>query len=587
MKPTTLLIAALLLPVLGCGGRHEPSDGEAWGSAQPSSELGAAPSGGPIIYQNLRNTFARAGDSVSFKIVTMAWGQSRSYQWFKDGNPIPDVVGDTLQIPNAAKADEGTYSVRVTAAGGSTLSREATLRLVDQILLVSSDLDSGPFTLRSAIQQANSVPGVSGIFVELPPPQRRGRIAPRIFISLRSPLPVIQNNMIVEGSGDGEIIISGSNRCRPFFIDSGVLELADLTISGGVAKGGDSWGGGGGAGMGGALFVNGGEVRLERVNFVGNRAVGGSSIQMDFGTGNGGGAFAPGLRGGGGGMGMDAPMGGSGGDGTPLCGTGGPGQLLSTPAPLALGQDAGGADRCSGDGAGGGAAFGGTLLNLGGKGGWGGGGGWAQSPGIAGDGGGNGLGPDWFGGGGGGIAPNGPGANYGEGGLWGGTGDTNGQGGGGAGLGGAIFLRRGQISRMESCRFIGNEATPGLGALNPADQNTAKGKGGAIYIFEKPYPYPVNDLPASKGTCGVTGSQDLIYPLSVLLSQYYENNVAPDAGRGSGDDTQDFYRASCAQAPVILQNRRPRALQLWPLPPGLAGLIAPNFSKVEGIHPSR
>jgi hypothetical protein len=54
-----------------------------------------------------------------------------------------------------------------------------------------------------------------------------------------------------------------------------------------------------------------------------------------------------------------------------------------------------------------------------------------------------------------------------------------GQGGGGAGMGGAIFMRNGTLT-MSSCQFVDNHAEPGQGApITPA-----LGKGGAIFIYQ-------------------------------------------------------------------------------------------------------
>ena len=57
----------------------------------------------------------------------------------------------------------------------------------------------------------------------------------------------------------------------------GRLTLRDVTLADGLAKGGDSFLGGGGAGMGGAIFSQ-GTVLIERSTLTGNVARGGSTL---------------------------------------------------------------------------------------------------------------------------------------------------------------------------------------------------------------------------------------------------------------------------------------------------------------------
>ena len=71
---------------------------------------------------------------------------------------------------------------------------------------------------------------------------------------------------------------------RPFFVKSGIVSFTNMTISGGRALGGP--GSGGGAGMGGGLFVYNGTVSLNSVTFSNNSAIGG-----DGSGGRGGSAY--------------------------------------------------------------------------------------------------------------------------------------------------------------------------------------------------------------------------------------------------------------------------------------------------------
>jgi hypothetical protein len=184
-----------------------------------------------------------------------------------------------------------------------------------------------------------------------------------------SGLPAIASDITVEGNG--ATIERSSTDITPFrllFVGAdptdpdtfgyaspgpGVLTLRNLTLRGGVARGGDAIvGGGGGAGMGGAIF-NQGKVALERVTITNSAAHGG----------NGGSASGVGPGGG-------------------------------------IGSDAGSSANSSGGGFGGG---GGGANGGGGYGGFGGGGGNGSSIGFGGFGGGNGALMSSSGGGGGGA----------------------------------------------------------------------------------------------------------------------------------------------------------------------------------------
>jgi Domain of unknown function (DUF4347)/Bacterial Ig-like domain/RTX calcium-binding nonapeptide repeat (4 copies) len=257
--------------------------------------------------------------------------------------------------------------------------------------------------------------------------------------------------------------VSGGNTFRPFFVRSGTVNFSNMTISQARAKGGDTGFAGGGAGMGGGLFIYDGTIGISNVTFSNNQAQGGSSqISGGYGGGgifgNGGGPF-----GGGGGMfgnGLNA-SGGNGGNG----GYGGYGAYGGFAGNGSIGTTS--AATPGGFGGGGGAGNRGAF-NTGGGGGFGGGGGGGQfAPGGFGGGGGY-RGNGGYGGGGGGTNA-----------VVGGTpGFAGGNGyGGGAGLGGALFIRQGSLT-LNNTIFTNNTATGGTGA------NPGIGKGGAIFVMQ-------------------------------------------------------------------------------------------------------
>lgn len=333
--------------------------------------------------------------------------------------------------------------------------------------------------------------------------------------------------------GDGVTIErdSGADSFRLFYVsDDGSLHLEDLTLSGGLAKGGDGGsapaedgaGGGGGAGLGGAIY-NRGEVTIRTSNFSdntaqgGNGGVGGMNNLGDNGGGGGGG----GMGGNGGNASSDGGGGGGGfvGNGGSATGLGGGGGGSITDGDNNAGNTAanggtpdggtgGGTNTIGGAGGfGGGGGGGGTGepagVTGGGAGGIGGGGGGSgesdtgnlNSAGVGGFGGGGGGGGEdthggngGFGGGGGGRGGfgGGLGATHGLGGYGAGDGGTsNGAsggsgGGGGAGMGGAIFNDGGTLT-IYTTNFSNNTTAGGNGGAGTASGSAGDGLGGAIF----------------------------------------------------------------------------------------------------------
>ncbi len=268
-------------------------------------------------------------------------------------------------------------------------------------------------------------------------------------VALGSILPTITGDLTIDGQAnnitlDAAAITSEFNK-RIFFVNdaSGNFTLTNLSLANALAQGGrggsGGGGGGGAAGLGGAFFLNDGNVFIEDVSFSGNRARGGSNA----GGGNSGGGGGGGVNGNGG----NSPnaIEGSGGNGNPFGGGGGRG-----------GNNNNGSTATGGGfgGAGGGGAQSAANQN-------------AQNG-----------GPGGYGGGGGGGGNNGSGAQGGgtiDGGVRLGGDGRRGAGGGGAGLGGAIFARNGLL-QLQGVSFVNNNSEIASGSGNP------KRKGGGIFI---------------------------------------------------------------------------------------------------------
>jgi CSLREA domain-containing protein len=188
-------------------------------------------------------------------------------------------------------------------------------------------------------------------------------------IALQDMLPTISSTITLKGPGGHLLTISGydgvSQNRRILVIDGGELFANDLDFAEGSARGGDgatcaqrSGCGGGGAGLGGAVFLNIGTASLRNVAINHSAAFGGLGatrlLGNEEGAGGGGGIL----------LSAEAPIvcfGSAGADGLPLAGAGGAAGNATNPA------------TAGGDGAGGGGGGGYQQQLVGGDGGFGGG----------------------------------------------------------------------------------------------------------------------------------------------------------------------------------------------------------------------
>ncbi len=302
---------------------------------------------------------------------------------------------------------------------------------------------------------------------------------------LNGPLPVITNSMIIDAVYP--YTINGNNLYRIFFVDAPgqSVQINQMSLINGRAKGGNGGrgGGGGGLGAGGAIFVNAGSVSTTNVAFSGHSAVGGTGGD---GTQN---TPTPGSLGGGGGGGL----GGNGGDGGFFSGWGAGGGGFGGHGGAASSGSAGGgglignggvglSNNGFSGGGGGGIGNGGDAMasgstSVGGVGGTGGGGA-GYSFGTPASGGSPGM--TNGGGGGGGSSGSGlPGTNGGAGGRFGGgggaftrLGDSH-SGGAGGEFGGGGGSQSGDLSTGG-----GNGGWGGGGGSGPASNNNGPGAGG-------------------------------------------------------------------------------------------------------------
>ena len=79
----------------------------------------------PSILGEPADVTAVEGESATFDVV--AAGSELSYQWLRDGAPIAGATEPSLTLSSVARADAGTYRVRVANPAGEALSAPATL----------------------------------------------------------------------------------------------------------------------------------------------------------------------------------------------------------------------------------------------------------------------------------------------------------------------------------------------------------------------------------------------------------------------------------------------------------------------------
>src|SRR5690606_15236328 len=80
----------------------------------------------PVIRTHPGNTSVAAGANASFSVVADGTG-SLAYQWYRNGVAVAGATGSTLLVLNVQPRDAGLYSVTVSNAEGSQVSRGAFL----------------------------------------------------------------------------------------------------------------------------------------------------------------------------------------------------------------------------------------------------------------------------------------------------------------------------------------------------------------------------------------------------------------------------------------------------------------------------
>ncbi|MBS2021095.1 MAG: DUF5011 domain-containing protein [Deltaproteobacteria bacterium] len=232
--------------------------------------------------------------------------------------PLALSLAALTMLPSASRPDGSTAAFVVdTTSGGSAFSsaqcfygnQEGTLAGTTSLSIADALADDGHLSLREALCLANFGSGAQ--VIRLPGGAINLTQIDNFWYGPNG-LPPIHNDITIEGNGTSISRGDGAPAFRYFFINGkfhnlpkgltaasnpGKLTLENVYLSGGVAQGGNSLHGGGGAGMGGAIY-NQGTLVLRGSKLVYNQAIGGGATLTDASDSD--------FAGGGGGLGSDA-----------------------------------------------------------------------------------------------------------------------------------------------------------------------------------------------------------------------------------------------------------------------------------------
>jgi hypothetical protein len=158
---------------------------------------------------------------------------------------------------------------------------------------VTNTADGGPGSLRQAILDANSSGDASTVTFDAALSGQTIALSTDGDDTFGPSALLVSGNVTVDG-GTNKITISRDATAQPvrlrlFYVaPGGSLTLQNVTLRCGRAKGGDSFFGGGGAGLGGAI-VNAGALNLSGVTLTANQAIGGGYVNAARGGGGLGG----------------------------------------------------------------------------------------------------------------------------------------------------------------------------------------------------------------------------------------------------------------------------------------------------------
>lgn len=277
---------------------------------------------GPFIFARSNRPLPNEGEAVTLQASIFA-RKPYSLQWFRNAVPLPPTVDQpTYLIPALSEGTRGSYTVRVKNGDGQATSTPVVIEFMPA-LLVTNLADYGAGSLRNGIERANAISDATFRTILITVPG---------IIHLASPLPVISNSVHVigldarqtelNGSAQFPLLAFGGNSSSTVIhltlsggmtamkghggaiLNQGMLSISNCVFRGNTSRGG--FGGaiysansisirncafegnsalgegvayaGSGAGFGGAVFLAGQGATIGNCTFANNQAIGGSSI---------------------------------------------------------------------------------------------------------------------------------------------------------------------------------------------------------------------------------------------------------------------------------------------------------------------
>jgi hypothetical protein len=214
-------------------------------------------------------TTARPADVLTASEGAGAFGVT--YQWFSIANGVSHLVGTgttyTVQSSDAGSTIDVVAQIS-NPNGGSTSLSSGNISVLSPVI----------FNVANETQLINAIDAISVGGSQSSAPLFQINFTQSI--TLNSNLPSLNlasgASLVINGN---DFNLDGANQYRGLFVFAGSVAIDHLNIDHTLAQGGagGSGGGGGGAGLGGGLFVgSAAAVSINNVNFVGDRAIGGS-----------------------------------------------------------------------------------------------------------------------------------------------------------------------------------------------------------------------------------------------------------------------------------------------------------------------
>jgi uncharacterized repeat protein (TIGR02543 family) len=273
----------------------------------------------PAIIEFPTDVVAGLGGSATFRVA--AEGSAPLwYQWSRENGPLLAATNATLTLTNLAASQEGLYSISITNAYGSAFASarlmltnscsgsnvvseptEASLRAAMSFGGLVRICCNGTITLSSTIEVTNDVIlDASGrsIAIDGNKTVRLFRVSPGVTFALTNLTLVNGRNTGQNGASAPEFGFTPAEDGSPgeggaIFNDGGMVRLVASIVTSNSVTGGKGGAqsqqfpvtGLGGEGRGGAIFVRNGVLYLESTTISSNSASGGSTLGPILGTG--------------------------------------------------------------------------------------------------------------------------------------------------------------------------------------------------------------------------------------------------------------------------------------------------------------